>query len=388
MPGSEAPDSFWRCVRCSTPNPTASYLTHCVGCGAPRQAAPATHKPTRRGVWVAVATWSYAALVLLILALTRWLGDLWWPTSILLFLPRSIWLLPIVGLALAAIRTGRRSLWSVQIALILVIVGPLMGFSLPLGSLLAPQPQGVRLRILSLNRGSDGLDVDRLIALLDREQVDLICFQEGPLDGSGLDPKLEAYFAKTWYRTRNNYLASRFPIQLEKEPLIIEHPEHEFWPVRLFQARIQLPSGETFLLSDVHMPTVRYGFKRLFRGDLAGFRRYLDWRWDQAEQLLKAVISGSKEPILLAGDFNMPADSQMMDLFRAFFRLGFDEVGWGFGYTRPSAFPWIGIDHILATPEWQFTRCWIGPNVGSDHLPVLAEVVLRTGQPPAPASKP
>jgi hypothetical protein len=34
------------------------------------------------------------------------------------------------------------------------------------------------------------------------------------------------------------------------------------------------------------------------------------------------------------------------------------------------------IDHVLATPEFTFTKCWVGPDVGSDHLPLLAEVIL------------
>src|SRR5689334_857509 len=93
-----APASFWRCARCATPNPMASYLTHCIGCGAPRPAlvppgsgtpagpggAGSAGGPTvlivpRRGRWLAALSWAYAALVLAVLALIRWEGDRWWP---------------------------------------------------------------------------------------------------------------------------------------------------------------------------------------------------------------------------------------------------------------------------------------------------------------------
>jgi hypothetical protein len=59
-----------------------------------------------------------------------------------------------------------------------------------------------------------------------------------------------------------------------------------------------------------------------------------------------------------------------------FLRFGYEDAGWGYGYTRPSRYPWFRIDHILASPEWVFTRCWVGPDLGSDHLPLIAEVVL------------
>jgi endonuclease/exonuclease/phosphatase (EEP) superfamily protein YafD len=32
------------------------------------------------------------------------------------------------------------------------------------------------------------------------------------------------------------------------------------------------------------------------------------------------------------------------------------------------------IDHILYTDHFVAQRAWVGPNAGSDHLPVLAEL--------------
>ena len=36
---------------------------------------------------------------------------------------------------------------------------------------------------------------------------------------------------------------------------------------------------------------------------------------------------------------------------------------------------------ILADPDWQFTRCRFGPDGGSDHRPLIAELVLRPERP-------
>ncbi|HBO45279.1 MAG TPA: hypothetical protein DD670_15390 [Planctomycetaceae bacterium] len=41
------------------------------------------------------------------------------------------------------------------------------------------------------------------------------------------------------------------------------------------------------------------------------------------------------------------------------------------------------IDHILMRSDWWPRRCWVGPDMGSDHLPVVADLirVTPTGRP-------
>jgi vancomycin resistance protein VanJ len=81
---------------------------------------------------------------------------------------------------------------------------------------------------------------------------------------------------------------------------------------------------------------------------------------------------------VMAGDFNMPADDSTMASLRSLFRFAFEDAGWGYGYTRPSAAPWFRIDHVVTSPEWRVARCRVGPDFGSDHLPLIAELVLPT----------
>ena len=67
-----------------------------------------------------------------------------------------------------------------------------------------------------------------------------------------------------------------------------------------------------------------------------------------------------------------------MGVFSGHYTSGFEVAGWGYGYTRPSR-AWIGIDRILATAGSRFRWCEVGPRVGSDHRPMMAEVVLDVG---------
>jgi endonuclease/exonuclease/phosphatase (EEP) superfamily protein YafD len=46
----------------------------------------------------------------------------------------------------------------------------------------------------------------------------------------------------------------------------------------------------------------------------------------------------------------------------------------------------VRIDHILAGPGWQAERCWVGPDVGSPHRPVIADLIW-TGPVAGPAGE-
>src|SRR5207237_8966827 len=109
---------------------------------------------------------------------------------------------------------------------------------------------------------------------------------------------------------------------------------------------------------------------------VAGLERHSAWRGARRRRVGATPAADRSAPLLIGGDFNPPSDSPTFAPVRRRFRVGFDEAGRGYGYTYPSRLPWIRIDHILASPDWSIVRCWVGPDVGSDHLPVIAEVVL------------
>ncbi|MBN1428443.1 MAG: endonuclease/exonuclease/phosphatase family protein [Anaerolineae bacterium] len=90
-------------------------------------------------------------------------------------------------------------------------------------------------------------------------------------------------------------------------------------------------------------------------------------------------------PALLLGDMNAPDQSEihhvltqsgLVDAYRA--------AGFGFGATFPSrqgygypfehATPLFRIDYIFYTKQFRALRAWVGPDAGSDHMPVLAEL--------------
>ncbi|MDB5349967.1 MAG: metal-dependent hydrolase [Planctomycetota bacterium] len=395
MAVTSQPD-FWQCPRCKTPNPWATYLTVCVGCGEPKppEAGRAAFVPQPKPVpkakrssrGVAVATWGYAAVVLVALGLIKTLGDRWWPATVLMFAPRWIFLFPIPPLILWA---GLRRRWRLLLAdgaVLAVVLGPLMGLCLPVRSLIAGSPEGLKIRVLSLNRGSGQLASKELVRMIGDEKIDVVCFQE-----ARPDPVLDAYFARAgWTRNAGGSIFSHLPVIKDYGLSDLPYEAPDVWDVKLTRVSVRLDDGREAMVACVHMPTMTYGFARLFRRDFAGMRRYIDWRWKQTDSVLRILGETATLPTVVAGDFNMPPDSPMMHKLRASFPSGFEEVGWGYGYTRPSRASWIGIDRILASKGSRFSRCRVGPRVGSDHRPILAEVILRppSGLPDPPPIEP
>lgn len=100
---------------------------------------------------------------------------------------------------------------------------------------------------------------------------------------------------------------------------------------------------------------------------------------------LAGVVAFSKaqrEPLIVAGDFNLTPWSEYFS--DALEESGLHDSARGFGLARswPAQFAPLGmrIDHCLLSREWQSLRVDIGPSLGSDHLPVLADLTLRAGK--------
>ncbi len=380
----ETAPGFWRCRACGTPNPRAGYLTKCLGCGRPippespeiareisEPAGGAEEVPIRGRRTLALAA-IFGLLVLVSVALIRTAALGWWAVAVLVFMPRWLFLAPLIPLAVFAVRARRRMVWALVGADLLLIVGPLMGFTLPLGRPVATPPAGAKVRIMTFNRGGVRLDAPALVRYLDRHKVDVVCFQE-PGNDRGLDESLAEH---GWHLDRAGRIASRFPIVGDLGRSTDVNESDFRYTMTLFRARLRHPDGFEFLVGSAHLPTPRWGLARLFAGDLRAFRLNLAW-WDrEADRLLRTIDEAGETPVLVAGDFNMPSDYSTMAAIRSRYPSAFEHAGWGFGYTRPTALPWVRIDHVLGSRDWSFARCWIGPDLGSDHLPLVAEAVL------------
>ena len=100
------------------------------------------------------------------------------------------------------------------------------------------------------------------------------------------------------------------------------------------------------------------------------------------KQELSSLVTLSKAqhgPLLVAGDFNLTPWSEYFSA--ALEQSGLHDATLGFGLTRswPAQFAPLGIriDHCLLSRHWQARAATVGPSLGSDHLPLVADVALR-----------
>lgn len=323
---------------------------------------------TRRGGRIVqFGCWLYLAAVLVIWAIVGWAGDRWWPASVMMFGPRWIYALPLVILVPAVVVFRRWALWPLGIVLV-IIVGPLMGFCMPWQSLVAAKTPEPRVRVLSCNVHYGQLDPVALGLVIKETQPDIVALQ------GWLGKHRPIVFAEgAWHVRRDGELClgTRYEIRG-----VEVGADWEFREGRgaLAQYHIEWPVG-TIPFFNIHLASPRTGLEALADhrpGAGAILQANSTLRRTQAEVIRRLTIEGGSRT-LLAGDFNTPPDSAIYAEFWSPFRNAFSEAGWGWGHTFFTRRAAIRIDHQLAGPGWRCRRCWVGPEVGSPHRPLIAD---------------
>ncbi|QDU49893.1 Endonuclease/Exonuclease/phosphatase family protein [Gimesia panareensis] len=101
----------------------------------------------------------------------------------------------------------------------------------------------------------------------------------------------------------------------------------------------------------------------------------------QALQLLAdQVQENGEKPALVLGDFNTPGDSVHFEPLRKQCRNTFEAAGDGYNATWPLPLPVLDLDGIWVNSFWQVRSCENRWTWYSDHRPVVAELLLQSGQ--------
>jgi endonuclease/exonuclease/phosphatase (EEP) superfamily protein YafD len=338
--------------------------------------------PARRGRWLrgllAVCSWLYLAVAVGLWLLLRE-ADLWWPATLLQFSPRWTAALPLAVLLPAALLLRRRSLGPLLLAG-LVVAGPYMGFCVPWDRIAGDEPQGMRVRVMTCNMHYHEMDSTPLDDLVAGAHPDIVTLQEWSHRNSSAVMAGEGWHV---HRTVRLFLASRFPIRG-----LTELGFHSDCPKgNIGRFELETPAGVVTLFS-VHLASPRHGLYEVVHDRARGpadVQASSDLRWEQSEFLAGEArqVGG---PRLLAGDFNTPPESAIYRRLWAPYTDAFTAAGWGWGYTFYGSRTMVRIDHIFGGKGWRCTRCWVGPDVGSLHRPVLADLVWTGENAPADQS--
>lgn len=303
------------------------------------------------------------ALLFSLLTIGSLLGRFYWALDVLshYHIQYTI-VLGLCVLLLLVLRTFRLLVLLPVVALLvnLYLVVP---FFLPLSATSAQAADEVpTLRVMALNISTSNAGYAKVVALIRERQPDLVFMSE----------------------VREDLLA------ILRTELAEEYPYLHAEPSRMTLG-VAFLSKQPFLRVDT-----------VFPGDRG--RRYLhaelDWqgdsvtvvgihplppmaaRWAASRNseiaLMGQVANSTDQPFILLGDLNASPWSVPMRNLMATTDLGYALQGHGIWPTWLLAGPVLGapLDYVLISPEWQVVNYVEGGDIGSDHVPIQADLRL------------
>jgi endonuclease/exonuclease/phosphatase (EEP) superfamily protein YafD len=353
----------------------------CKACGRELRAAAALRLPARLDLALTVLSMGYLAAICM-LALALWgLGDVWWPATVLLFTGRWLFLLPLAVL-LPAVLAYRRALAVPLVLAGLVCVGPLMGGRTGWRRLL-PHAAGPHVRILTFNANGGDVVAPRLGRLLAEWHPDFVALQECGPSLAEVVGRLPGWFH---HRVRELCFLSRYPLldSMVMDRRALEGLKQSAADIGgsgdVVRYTVQMPRGAVNV-TNLHLETPRKGLESLITGTFsaAKLRSNTELRRVESDLAVKWVDAGTA-PAIVAGDFNMPVESRIFQGAWGDFTDAFSRAGFGFGMTRLNGWIRVRIDHVLTGRGWYADGAQLGPDLGSDHLPLIVDFTLVQGQ--------
>jgi len=328
-------------------------------------------KPGRFLAWV---SWGYPALVAAVWIFTVQGGDRWWPATVALYAPRWPVLIPLLALIPAALLSNRLLLIPL-LAGGLMAAGPFMGLHLPHYRTAASGDSVVRILTCNINAG--GFNRKHFADLLHNSNADIVALQECPRDpGVSLPPG--------WHSVREGELIiwSRYPLERGTMMQAL-HPPHAWPRTCLLTCTVQTPEG-ALTFCTVHLPSPRYGLtealdrKTILNPSRSGVLEQETLHRQLTAREAARQIASLPGPVVIAGDFNMPADSPLYREAWGGYQNAFSQEGFGYGWTQRTVLRGIPIglriDHTLIGAGLGIVLSRVGPDIGSDHLPLITDI--------------
>jgi endonuclease/exonuclease/phosphatase (EEP) superfamily protein YafD len=234
----------------------------------------------------------------------------------------------------------------------------------------------VRLSVVTFNLGNGMADPRQVHLLLERTDADVVGLQELAADQADALAGRYPHQVLIGSGFTGKGLLSRYPILLHEQMML--YPERP-------DLRAVIEVGDTPLQVIVaHPPPPR----------LMGGRMAFDPA-ASAQLATLAELALQHPPSVLLGDLNMTPRNRMYASFKSAGLVdAFAVAGAGRGWTLPRRLgqtprfdhglhrlplrPVARVDYIWCTPGLHVEKAWLGDDAGSDHLPVIARLVVPT----------
>ena len=261
-----------------------------------------------------------------------------------------------------ALLARRRFLWCVAVAAaVLPNALPVLPYwSHSAAGAAASAPSVEPITLIAVNVEARNTSHERLLDIVAAEDPDLLMVVE---------------FTPAW-RERLRPLYERFPYR-------VLHPRPDAFGVALLSRHpleaVRTPSLESSPAVDARVLTPRGGFRLIgvhlrpptARNSAAERGRQLT--------ALAALLREVEEPVVVAGDFNLTPYSPYFRNFLRETELRDARGGFGPGISWPTFLPILGIpiDHCMVSSEFKVGGYRRLPAFGSDHYPILVELLLE-----------
>ncbi|MBO0700385.1 MAG: endonuclease/exonuclease/phosphatase family protein, partial [Zavarzinella sp.] len=292
-------------------------------------------------------------------------GEAWWLGTLLLYAPRWPVLIPLAPLGEAAAVWRRRALVPLAAA---GLAWLWWGMGFVVGGAPAERVWPADgLVVMTWNADGAVRDREEFRALLEAEAPDVVLLQEfNSADDGAFGPGWTVVHSPGGVSAAARH---RLTFVTELPPNTFRRPG----AAAVFE--VGLPHGPVRLLN-VHLPTARPGLEDVLTRRQSGLAELKAVTADQddASEAARVLVAAPPQPMVVAGDFNLPPESRVFrrhwgDLPDAFARAGF-----GFGWTKETSWHGARIDHVLYDRSWTCYWCRVGPAMGSDHRCLIAHV--------------
>src|SRR5690625_819373 len=265
-----------------------------------------------------------------------------------------------------------------RVFILLVILSPFL-------SCTPGEEASIELRIMSFNIAAGYGNLDGIAEVIAEYQPDVVALQEVDRHWGErshfqdqvrfLEEKLgmNSFFGEIYnFESEEEDIPSRqFGLAILSKPDIVRQKNHPL-------SRLSTQSEEPGLQLMPGFPEITIEKEGI---EIHIFNTHLDYRGDpmvriaQVEETME-IMDSADEPMILAGDLNARPDAP--ELSPLFNRL---EDVWAQkeadpGFTFPSDQPDRRIDYILHSGQFRVTNAFTVQTEASDHLPVVADLVL------------
>ncbi len=226
--------------------------------------------------------------------------------------------------------------------------------------------------ILTCNIESCHFDVETLRRVMRDEAADVVMLQECTVGAAK-----RVFAGGGWHVVARGGLCTATRDPIVGDVSLRERQPPFGWGAYVMDVPVEI-DGRLLHAFNVHLETPRKGIEPILErgfGGVADLDR--NTRIRAAESAVASDWAASTRDIVVAGDFNMPVDSALYRDYWSRFQNAFSIAGAGFGFTKRSRTLALRIDHVLADDTWQVVSAAVGPDVGSDHRPVIARIERR-----------